>query len=272
MYKKIFGIRREINSICPRCGIEKETLIHAMKNCPRAQAVLVYGGLNNNLLEGSYFQCVDWIEDVARMLDKKALFDLITKPKVTWERVAALSQDFCIFNLLEKPVLLKSIVEKVWKKPGQGVVKINFDATANGRKMSFGLVARDHDGFVLNGRVGVMDKNVKGEWAKLHALEESISFSQTKNWLKLEFESNCISLVNRLNRTKADFSTMGHRIREIFKLLDLFSSVSFVWASRCCNKVVDYLCNWAIVNNCTKDFNMDYPSEVQDIILRDAIN
>ncbi|MBA0873613.1 hypothetical protein Goshw_004708, partial [Gossypium schwendimanii] len=79
MYKKIFGIRREINSICPRCGIEKETLIHAMKNCPRAQAVLVYGGLNNNLLEGSYFQCVDWIEDVARMLDKKALFDLITE-------------------------------------------------------------------------------------------------------------------------------------------------------------------------------------------------
>ncbi|MBA0816384.1 hypothetical protein Gohar_001050 [Gossypium harknessii] len=90
------------------------------------------------------------------------------------------------------------------------MVKINFDATANGRKMSFGLVARDHDGFVLNGRVGVMNKNVKGEWAELHALEESISFARTKNWLKLEFESNCVSLVNQLNRTKADFSTMGH--------------------------------------------------------------
>ncbi|MBA0602826.1 hypothetical protein Gorai_002992 [Gossypium raimondii] len=65
---------------------------------------------------------------------------------------------------------------------------------------------------------------------------------------------------------------MGHRIQEIFKLLDPFSSVSFVWALRCCNKVTDYLCNWAIINNCTNDFNMDYPLEVHDIILRDAIN
>ncbi|MBA0597709.1 hypothetical protein Gorai_007508 [Gossypium raimondii] len=195
---------------------------------------------------------------MARMLDKKAFFDFIT--------------DFRIFNLLEKPMLPKLVVEKVWKKPGQGVVKINFNTIANGRKMSFGLVARDHDGFVLGGQVGVKDKNVQAEWAELHVLEESISFARTKNWLMLEFESNCISLVNRLTRMKADFSTMGHRIQEILKLLDSFSNVSFVWALRCCNKTADYLCDWAIVNNCTKDFNMDYLLEIHDIILRDAIN
>ncbi|MBA0582622.1 hypothetical protein Gorai_024760 [Gossypium raimondii] len=55
-----------------------------------------------------------------------------------------------------------------------------------------------------------MDKNVQAEWAEVHELEESISFARTKNWLKLQFESNCVNLVNRLNRTKADFSTMGY--------------------------------------------------------------
>ncbi|MBA0602825.1 hypothetical protein Gorai_002992 [Gossypium raimondii] len=60
--------------------------------------------------------------------------------------------------------------------------------------MSFGLVARDHNGFVVNGRAGVMDKNVKGEWAELHALEESISFARTKKLLKLEFESDYVNL------------------------------------------------------------------------------
>ncbi|KAH1056359.1 hypothetical protein J1N35_034424 [Gossypium stocksii] len=58
-------------------------------------------------------------------------------------------------------MLPKLVMEKVWKKPGQGVVRINFDTTTNGRKMCFGLVARDHDGFVLCSRAGVLEKNVK---------------------------------------------------------------------------------------------------------------
>ncbi|XP_012435411.1 branched-chain amino acid aminotransferase 2, chloroplastic-like [Gossypium raimondii] len=36
--------------------------------------------------------------------------------KVTWDRAVALSQDFCIFNILEKPMLPKPVVEKGWKK------------------------------------------------------------------------------------------------------------------------------------------------------------
>lgn len=174
---------------------------------------------------------MDWIEDVARRLHKKAFSNFITmlwniwnsqnnrvfqdvekEDKVIWERVTALSQDLRILNFLEKPMFPKPVMEIVWKKPRQRVVKINFDATTNGRKMSFRLVARDHDDFVLGGRAGVWDKNVQAEWAELHALEESISFAQKKIWLKLKFESNYISLVNRLNRTKANFSTMSHRI------------------------------------------------------------
>ncbi|KAK5844849.1 hypothetical protein PVK06_000990 [Gossypium arboreum] len=77
-YEKISGIRKEVDGICQRCGSDKETLIHAMRDCPRAQEVLVHGVLNNKALEGTYNSCVDWIEDVARMLDKKALSNLIT--------------------------------------------------------------------------------------------------------------------------------------------------------------------------------------------------
>ncbi|KAG8499217.1 hypothetical protein CXB51_005653 [Gossypium anomalum] len=108
--------------------------------------------------------------------------------------------------------------------------------------MSFGLVARNHDSFVLSGWVGVLEKNVQAEWAELHALEESFNFARTRNWLKLEFEFDCVSLVNWLNRMKADFSTMGYSIRESLKMLDPCVNFSFVWAPRCCNKVADYLC------------------------------
>ncbi|KAK5843388.1 hypothetical protein PVK06_005844 [Gossypium arboreum] len=169
-------------------------------------------------------------------------------------------------------MLLEPTMEKGWKKPGQGVVKINFDATMNGRKMGFVLVARDHDGFVLGGQTGVLEKNVQAEWAELHTLEKSFSFVRTRNWLKLEFESDCISLVNRLNRMKVDFSTMGYRIRESLKMLNSCVSVSIVWAPHYCNKAADYLFKWDAIQNCITDFDMDYPLEIHDIILSDAIN
>ncbi|KAG8491142.1 hypothetical protein CXB51_014335 [Gossypium anomalum] len=198
--EKILSIHLKVNSTCLRCGADKETLLHAMKKCSRERAVLVYGGLKNTLLKGCYDRCVDWFEDVARSLDRKTFPNFITvfwniwnsknnrvfqeveeEAKVTWDKAAALSQDFRIFNLLEKPMLPKSAIERTWKKPGKGVVKINFDASTNGGKTSIGFVARDHDSFVLGGQAGVWDKNFQAEWAELYALGESMSYARAKN-------------------------------------------------------------------------------------------
>ncbi|MBA0804900.1 hypothetical protein Gohar_004455 [Gossypium harknessii] len=103
--------------------------------------------------------------------------------------------------------------------------------------MSFGLVARDHDGFVLEGRAGVLEINTGAEWAELQALAESMELAREKRWLKLELESDCANLT-----------------------------------SRCYNKAADQLCKWAYKNNYTKAFDMDYLVEIHDVILRDAIN
>lgn len=143
----------------------------------------------------------------------------------------------------------------------------------NRRKICFGIVARDHEGFVLGGQAGVLEKKVQAECAELHAPEESIIFAQTKSWTKLIFESDCVGFINRLNKIKIDYSTMGHCIKYIINKLKQCCnfSFSFVWTPRGCNKVADSLCNWANVQNCITDFDMDYPSEIHDFILRDAI-
>ncbi|KAK5811784.1 hypothetical protein PVK06_027156 [Gossypium arboreum] len=290
-YENISSIRREQSSNCPRCGLARENLLHAMRDCPSAKAVLVHGGLNNNLLEGSYGRCVDWLEDVARTLDLKAFSDFITvlwniwnsrntkvfqdveeEARVTWERAAVLNRDFRIFNFMDKPLLPKPIMEKGWKKPDQGVVKIYFDASPNDRKLRFRLVARDHDGFVLGGRARMVAQNVQAEWAEFHVLVESFKFARSRNWLKLEIETDCASLVNRLNRRWVDLSTMGYSIRENIKILDFCDSYIFVWAQRSCNKAADSLCKWAKALNCIKDFDMDHPVEIHNVILSDAIN
>ncbi|KAK5802655.1 hypothetical protein PVK06_030267 [Gossypium arboreum] len=55
-----------------------------------------------------------------------------------------------------------------------GVVKINFDASVHGKKVCYGLVARDSDGFVHGGWMGVVDKEMQIEWVEMQAMEESI--------------------------------------------------------------------------------------------------
>ncbi|MFQ6666298.1 hypothetical protein Gotur_032699 [Gossypium turneri] len=141
---------------------ERETLIHAMKECPTARAVLALGGLNNNLLDGNTLGV-----SIGLKLNNFIFRGIDEEAKVIWERAASLSHNFRIFNLLEKPMLPRSVVVKVWMKPPQGVVKINFDATVAGKKTSYGLLARDSDGFVLGGRAGVLDKDLQIEWGEM---------------------------------------------------------------------------------------------------------
>ncbi|MFQ6620080.1 hypothetical protein Gotur_000771 [Gossypium turneri] len=256
-YKNISRIQRDFNSMCPICGIERETLIHALRECPSARAVLRHGGLNQKLLEGTYDRCVDWIEDAARVMDKKAMSGFITTlwniwnsrnskvfrnmeedAKVTWNRAAALNRDFRIFNLLDRSMIPKPMVERDWQKPESGVIKINFDATIHENLVCYGLVARDADGFIHGGCVGMTNKVSSIEWAEI----------------------------------KEGLTLMGHHLKDIQKLTAGFNFFTVKWASRCCNKVADALCKWANLNKSCMDFNMDFPMEIHDLVLNDAIN
>lgn len=96
-----------------------------------AHEILTFGGLNNRLIEGSYDRCIDWLEDVLRELDVKAAADFFTllwncwnnrnklvfngkddEARVVWERAKALSQEFRIYNLNERPVIPPTPVSK----------------------------------------------------------------------------------------------------------------------------------------------------------------
>ncbi|KAK5802262.1 hypothetical protein PVK06_029847 [Gossypium arboreum] len=181
-YEKISTICQEFKKECPKC------------NYPIASEILALGGLNNNLLVGDYAQCIDWVKDVMRVLDLKATFDFITtlwnswnnrnnfifrgkgeEARVVWERAVTLCHDFRIHNLVNKPLLLVTPVEKKWTKPPYGTLKINFDAVVSKKKIGYGLIAHDSD--------------MRASWAKLNTFEESLKFARAltslKSYLKL---------------------------------------------------------------------------------------
>lgn len=118
----------------------------------------------------------------------------------------------------------------------------------------------------------VVDKDMNVEWAEMLAMEESIMVARSNNWMCLKLESDCASLVNCFNKRNSDLTMLGSHLQEIEKQFHYCSFSNFCWAPCCCNKVSNSLCNWAKPFDCTKDFNIDYPAEVHELVLNDANN
>ncbi|KAA3466831.1 reverse transcriptase [Gossypium australe] len=146
-FEKIAGIRSDFDSLCPRCGNERESHMHAMRDCPFARKEQ----------QGT--------EDDARAV---------------WDRASCLNRDFRIHNLVEKSMLPIPGESPAWKKPEAGVMKINFDVAFLNNKAWFGLIARDNDGFVYGGRMGSTDKVFNAKLGEYRAMEESINFAHKR--------------------------------------------------------------------------------------------
>ncbi|KAK5842438.1 hypothetical protein PVK06_004794 [Gossypium arboreum] len=61
-----------------RCGANTETLLHALIDCTTFHKVLSMGGWYISRIMKKHDSCIDWIEDLMRTLDKKAMADLFT--------------------------------------------------------------------------------------------------------------------------------------------------------------------------------------------------
>ncbi|KAK5838772.1 hypothetical protein PVK06_007510 [Gossypium arboreum] len=155
-----------------------------------------------------------------------------------WERAKTLSHDFRIHNLANKPVIPTTPACKKWVKPPDGYVTINFHTSVFNGNVGFGVIARDSDGFVIGRSGGFKEKIVPAEWAELEAFEESLKVANSFNISKAVFESDCASLVSRINNRGKDITILGSRVN----------------------------------NKCYWNFNMDYPLDIHDLVTNDAIN
>ncbi|MBA0642289.1 hypothetical protein Goklo_026709, partial [Gossypium klotzschianum] len=99
-----------------------------------------------------------------------------------------LNDDFRIYNLLNKPMFPVTPIENKWEKPSWGMVKINFDTTVPNKKMSFGMIVRDLDGFVSGG--GIIEIDTQVEWAEIKAFKESILCDINRKFGDVIFETD----------------------------------------------------------------------------------
>ncbi|KAL1062147.1 hypothetical protein V6Z11_D13G062700 [Gossypium hirsutum] len=154
--------------VCHRCGLEDETIIHALRDCPKARVVLSFSELDGRLLDFSYESCIDLLEDATRLLDLK------DDARLIWEWVRTLGDNFRIFNLSHAPMNLNSPRPHRWIKPPNDAFKINIDVVVFDSVVGIRIIARDHDGFVFGDRAVFLNYKMDVEWAEVEALREGI--------------------------------------------------------------------------------------------------
>ncbi|MBA0610670.1 hypothetical protein Godav_011484 [Gossypium davidsonii] len=134
------------------------------------------------------------------------------------------------------------------------------------------VIIRDFDGFVHSGGWGFKDEDTTVDWEKLYALEESLKITRSLNIPNAIFETDCTSLANKVKKGREDITIIRYQIKEILKTMEMCNNAAVNWINRSCNKVADFICKYAIINDCTLVFGMDYPKEIHDLVIDDFIN
>ncbi|MBA0787677.1 hypothetical protein Gotri_026381 [Gossypium trilobum] len=253
--EKIASIRHGFDKGCPRCGAEAETLLHALKDCPTSRAVLSLGGWSESTISKKYDHCIDWLEDMMRVLDKRAMADLMVtlwncwnnrnnyifrgkeeEAKIIWERASTLNKEFRICNFINEQLLSQNSAGKKWEKPSKGFIKINFDATVGENRIGYGTIIRDDEGFVLGGGGGFIESRLSVEEAECVAFEESIKVAcKLKIKEHVIFETDHVGLVNRLRNIATDVTIIDARIKDCTAAFNNFKSAKLIWTKRSCN-------------------------------------
>ncbi|MBA0767255.1 hypothetical protein Gotri_016165 [Gossypium trilobum] len=222
------------------------TLGSFLRSWDMASVVLSFGGLDGRLLESNYETCINWLEDATRLLDLK------------------------IFSLTHAPIHPKPPRTHRWIKPPNDSLKINVDATIVVSAVGIRVITRDCEDFVLGGRAVYMDYKMDVDWVEAEALGEGIIWAHNNNVTRAIFETGCAGLVNRFKSRHEDISIYGYRLKEIFRLLDSFIDIKLEWVGCSSNRVADCLCKLVVKKRCTFPFDMEYPSDIHELVIVDS--
>ncbi|KAK5802114.1 hypothetical protein PVK06_029696 [Gossypium arboreum] len=123
---------------------------------------------------------------------------------------------------------------------------------------------------MLSSECGIQRGHMSTEWAELFALIEGITLACSFNFDKVIFESDCVNLVNCFQQHCEDITILGHQIKEVRGMLELFTEANVQWNGHNRNKVVDILRRLALNNHCKLSFAMKYPNDIHNCIVLDS--
>lgn len=161
-----------------------------------------------------------------------------------------------------------------WSPPPKGLMLVNVDAaifTQSGRA-GFGIVIRDNQGKVRLASRGRLQCDLNPEVAEALALREALTTTKVAGFQNVIVASDCLSLINKVNRVQFDRSSTGAIVHDIKEKATTFVSCTFKHVSHSCNEAAHTLAKSAdhvqVDSSCW--FNA-YPDVIRNIICNEQV-
>jgi ribonuclease HI len=248
--------RRKIveDSTCPLCGLEDETVLHVMWQCPSAADVWSMGcrKLQKWSFEGRVF--LQLAEKVFNNCETEEIQLFVGTARLLWLR----RNDVVFGKMLQHPTEVakraKRHVEEFlqasenrnmdapsvaaqrdrrWRAPEEGWLKANWDASSarSQDRLGFGVVVRTENGTVVAAQSKTLEGTLDPTIAEAHAALLAIQLCRERGFTKVHFEGDTQIVVNAVNSNGVDWNVMGLMINDIRREMETIQSWRMTFAN-----------------------------------------
>uniref|UniRef100_A0A803QEG5 Reverse transcriptase n=1 Tax=Cannabis sativa TaxID=3483 RepID=A0A803QEG5_CANSA len=262
--------RVDVNLLCPICLEEDESVLHYLVTCRVVKLCWNRVGIGTMVTPGSGF--LDWCWGVFQHATSDQLCLMATVCWAVWG-----ARNDLVWN--GKAVIPDNIIEfakkyldkwknarqsdsdtsyspfqagdgnEHWCPPHSDCIKINVDATLFERNQSygFGLVARDSNSLLIEGRTALVYGVVEPVLAEVLGIKEALSWIKEAQWQNVTLESDCLWAVQGIRSSLDMFSTFGLIVKDCKSLLASLTNVSISFVKRSTNLVAHNFAKAAIL-------------------------
>lgn len=292
-----FKRRCNVNPICPICGLEEETIEHALLLCDYAAKVWFGSPLSIRIDRSRITSFHAWLEDMLKC--GKGDWEFVScvigffcwqiwrcRCAFVFEHTEVISESiisvisFLVFEFIDK--VGKKEVESVvfaevplnsagWDKPDVNCLKLNCDGAFDhsSSDVAVGVVVRDSFGNLVDGFCGSV-LAFSAFMAESLALSKAISLAKG---LVLEFalfESDCFGLVQWVNNGALGPWECTHLVDEVSAVLQSKPHWKLQFVRRCANLATDKVANMGLRRMCPLEWVSCPPSSLSCILFSDA--
>ncbi|KAM6541055.1 hypothetical protein CsatB_005502 [Cannabis sativa] len=160
-----------------------------------------------------------------------------------------------------------------WTAPDFPFVKINVDGalfSAQGQ-YGLGLIARSAAGLVLGAKSLSREGSLQPHIVEAIGIKEALSWSKANGWSQIVVESDCLRVINDLQKFKHMASPYGHILYDCMTLVADFDVVFLNFAKRSANKVAHALARSSLFET-DRTFSRDsLPFVFASLVLDDLV-
>ncbi|XVF24760.1 hypothetical protein REPUB_Repub13aG0155000 [Reevesia pubescens] len=258
VFRNLWQRKLDIQTICPKCGVSEETILHVMQICAYAKEVWRLSELDAVWSRDGIVDTRDWVLVAACELNQSK-----------FER-----------GLMNTSKLNKSIKRSVskckvqWQKPKVNFVKVNFDEAIKATEDigGTGAIIRDEECLVLGScsmcHYGILDPLV----IEAMTVVKAISFAADMGFHNVIFEGDALKVINLLNSPMDDLSHIGNLIIDGRMKMKAFRAAEIKHIKRDANFDADLLAKYALVNKSNMYCMEECPSFIEELVNNECNN